>query len=704
MKTRLIFLSLLYCCISCNSNLGKEDEKMHQSSQHQPNRLINESSPYLLQHAYNPVDWRPWNEESLAEAKKTNKPLLISIGYSACHWCHVMERESFEDSSVAEIMNEKFICIKVDREERPDIDHLYMDAVQIMSGRGGWPLNCFALPNGRPFYGGTYFPKEQWMSILSQLSDLYSSDPKKVEEYAEKLSEGLQKGELIEAVKEPDSFNESILRTALQKWKSTFDKVDGGNNYAPKFPMPNNYELMLHYLYHHDDQEIKEHLQLTLEKMAFGGIYDQIGGGFARYSTDMNWKVPHFEKMLYDNAQLISLYAHAYQFFKDPLFRDIATQSIEFLNRELRSEEGAYFSALDADSEGEEGKFYTWSIQEVNSILSNEEFEMAKEYYNFNKNGEWEGRYIPLRTERDDAIASKLKLTRKELEERISSIKGKLFSKRAERIRPGLDDKSLTSWNALTIIALLDAYEAFGNADYLNDAIKTGNFIKQNQMESSRLFHSYKNGNSSINGFLEDYSFTIEAFVQLYENTFDMNWLNIANTLAEECFNKFKDPNSALFFFNSSEDPELISRKIERNDNVIPASNSSLCKALYKLGTLLNEEKYLTTSDQMLATSIGSMEKYLPYSSNWGMQLLIRSNPFQEIAIVGKEAQKKRIEMQTHYLPNSLFLGEEKESAEIDLLENKWVEGASIIYVCENKTCKQPVENVGKAIEQLRLP
>lgn len=673
--------------------------------QNKSNLLIHESSPYLLQHAYNPVHWRPWNQESLLEAQKTNKPLLISIGYSACHWCHVMERESFEDSAVAELMNQNFICIKVDREERPDIDHLYMDAVQLMTGRGGWPLNCFALPNGKPFYGGTYFPKEQWVNVLEQLSQLYTNDVDKVIEYAEKLSEGLKQSDLIKRSEKPDDFEAEQLKKGIEKWKTNIDTKDGGNNYAPKFPMPNNYQFLLHYLYYNNDEKISEHLKLTLQSMAFGGIYDQIGGGFARYSTDMEWKVPHFEKMLYDNAQLISLYSQAYKYFQDPLYQEVVEECIGFLQREMHDESGAFYSALDADSEEEEGKFYCWQKAELQEILTSEEYDLTEIYFNVNSKGLWEHNYILLRDKNKESICKELNLNLKDLNERIASIKGKLLTAREGRVRPGIDDKSLTSWNALIIIGLLDAYEAFGNEAYIKQAIQTANFILEKQLNANgQLFHNYKNGQASINGFLEDYSFSIEAFIKLYENTFDIQWLKKSELLLNHCLKHFYDENSSYFYFNSDLDPQLVSRKIEKNDNVIPSSNSSLCKGMYKLGILLENDKYLAISDQMLANSIDMINNHLPYASNWGQQLLSRGNPLKEVAIVGPDALTLKGNLDDQYLPNCIFLGELKNQKSLELLHDKWVEGSSIIYVCENKTCQLPVESIEAAIEQIHYP
>lgn len=667
-----------------------------------PNDLINESSPYLLQHAYNPVNWKPWGEEALKLAAEQNKPLLISIGYSACHWCHVMEKESFEDTTVARIMNENFTCIKVDREERPDIDQIYMNAVQLISGQGGWPLNCFATPDGRPFYGGTYFPKNQWIDVLKQLSDLYQNDLQKVEDYANKLTEGVQSSELIERKEVEEGFSISVLKDGLERWKTVFDPIDGGNNQAPKFPMPNNYQFLLNYLYHTQDTAIKNHLDLSLKKMAFGGIYDQIGGGFSRYSVDKEWKVPHFEKMLYDNAQLISLYSEAYRLDKNELYEQIVIESIAFAKRELMHTDGIFYSALDADSEGEEGKYYVWQKEELQSILG-EDFQLIETHFNVNEKGYWEnGNYILLRNLEDEELAKQAGLNLAEYHKRIETAKVKLLKNREKRIKPGLDDKSLTSWNALMIKALCDAYLSFGDPEYRKMAERTAQFILENiQKEDAALYHSYKNGKAGINGYLEDYSFTIEAFISLYQCTFDEFWLKEAKKLADYSIVHFYDMDSGMFYFTNDKDPKLIARKMEVSDNVIPASNSSMAKGLHQLGLLLENEEYLKISKQMLSNMQESFNNYLPAASNWGILLLRKSFPFYEVAIAGKDAENLLVNFHRQYLPNCLFLGDSNQSSTLSLLELKWVNDQTTIYVCENKVCQLPVTTIEKAMKQI---
>ncbi|HSP12086.1 MAG TPA: thioredoxin domain-containing protein, partial [Salegentibacter sp.] len=436
------------------------------------NDLIRESSPYLLQHAHNPVDWKAWNDQSLEKAETENKLLIISVGYSACHWCHVMEHESFEDPEVAKVMNSNFINIKVDREERPDIDQVYMNAVQVMTGTGGWPMNVVALPDGRPVWGGTYFRKEQWINALTQLSHLYKQKPEQLLEYAGRLEEGLQKLQLIDVPAEEKPFSRDFYAEIMKKWKSDFDFQNGGYKGAPKFMMPNNYEFLSRYAFQQKDTELEQFTLHTLTKMAWGGIYDPVGGGFSRYSVDERWHVPHFEKMLYDNAQLVSLYSKAYKHTKNLLFKEVIEKTLEFIKEELSSPEHAFYSALDADSlnedgKSEEGAYYSWTKHELEEMLQ-EDFKVFSAYFNINKTGFWEkNRYVLIRAKTSEEIASEFSISEEQLEEKDPSWMAKLKKHRNSRSKPGLDDKSLTSWNALMLTGYLDAYTALGNEDYL---------------------------------------------------------------------------------------------------------------------------------------------------------------------------------------------------------------------------------------------
>lgn len=669
------------------------------------NALIHETSPYLLQHAHNPVNWLAWNNETLELTKRENKLMLISIGYSACHWCHVMEHECFENEKVAQIMNDHFICIKVDREERPDIDQVYMMAVQLMTGRGGWPLNCFALPDGRPVYGGTYFPKEQWINILLNLADLYKHETNKMLDYAKQLTEGVKLAELVKINPKPESFVMEIVHQSYKNWKPRFDPIEGGPDKAPKFPLPNNYLFLLRYAAAvkgtPEGTEAMKQLNLTLTKMAYGGIYDQLGGGFARYSVDHYWKVPHFEKMLYDNAQLVSLYCEAFQATQNPLYKQIVYETVGFVKRELTSEEGCFYSALDADTEGEEGKFYVWKKEELETIL-NADFPLFADYYNINEWGVWEDEnYILLRREDDETIAQKHQLTVEQMHKTIEGIKVKLQEIRNQRVRPGLDDKALTSWNALMLKAYVDAYNVFGESEFLAAAEKNAAFILGKQTHTDgRLNHTYKNNKSAINAYLEDYGFCIEAFIALYEATFQVHYLKQANTWLSYCMKHFQDKKSSMFFFTSDIDQALISRKMELADNVTPSSNSSIAKSLFIIGHHLEKPEYIDISRKMLNNVIQEITAYAEGYSNWGMLLLYICQPFYEVSIVGKSVDEKRRSFHKHYLPNKIFAGSETENA-LPLLKGKYVKGQTLIYICSNNTCSAPVSETSEAIRQM---
>ena len=686
------------------------------------NRLIHESSPYLLQHAHNPVDWFPWSDEAFAKAKSENKLVLVSIGYSACHWCHVMEHESFEDDIVAKMMIENFVCIKVDREERPDVDSVYMSAVQIMTGSGGWPLNCFTLPDGRPIYGGTYFQKEQWMKVLQTLADYFKNEPEKVFQYAEELTNAVKKSELIPAFTDKPAFTKEILNSCYKNWQKRFDNNEGGPNRVPKFPLPNNYKFLLRYsqtLPQWEKTNLLKHIDLTLTKIAYGGIYDQIGGGFARYSTDGTWKVPHFEKMLYDNAQLVSLYSEAYQLTKNNLYKQTVYETLEFIKREMTSADGAFYSALDADSEGEEGKYYVWTVEELQSILG-DDMRLFADYFNVNEIGYWEEEnYILLRKQSDEEVGKRYGLSGSELENIISELKKKVLAVREKRIKPGLDNKILTSWNALMIKGYADAYSVFHEKEFLSSALKCADYILKNlSREDGGLFHTPSqpspkgkelHAKSSpplgeiregvgINGFLEDYSFTIEAFISLYQVTFDEQWLNKAKSLADYVLKHFHDSSLAMFYFTSDLDTQLIARKMEIQDNVIPSSNSSMALSLFYLGKYFNDTNYLEISKKMLKQVQQDIVPYGTAYSNWAMLMLHFTQPFYEIAIVGNFVDEKRKELSEHFIPNAIFVGSSGE-CKLPLLQNKFAEGKTIIYICVNKTCQAPTQNTEEALK-----
>jgi uncharacterized protein YyaL (SSP411 family) len=663
------------------------------------NALIEETSPYLLQHAHNPVDWVSWSTDAFEKAEREGKLVLVSVGYSACHWCHVMEHECFEDEEVATLMNKFFVCIKVDREERPDVDQVYMTAVQLMTQQGGWPLNCFTLPDGRPVYGGTYFPKEQWMHILKSLEHMRKEDQEKMLEYAQSMQDGIQKSELIDVPAPVEPFSRAKTEELVLRWSKVFDQREGGSNRAPKFPLPNNYEFLLRYAELHQDESVLKQVELSLDKMAMGGIYDQIGGGFSRYSVDVLWKVPHFEKMLYDNGQLLSLYALAYRKFKKPVYKRIIDQTVAWLEREMLSTEGAFYSALDADSEGVEGKFYVWTDKALKEVLV-DDYSWVKDLYSINQRGFWEDdNYILLRTESDSVFASKMNWTLDELEDQIKRVNQVLLDERSHRIRPGLDDKCLTSWNAMTLKGLCDSYMALGDENFLQLARKNAKWlVKCQHREDGGLRRNYKAGKSNINGFLEDYAHVIQGYISLYQVTFEEDWIEKACELTEYVIEHFQDKTSKMFYF-TSDSTELIARKMELNDNVLPASNSVMANNLFFLGKLLDNETYLDDSKQMLANVYDGMEMYGSGYSNWGQLLLYSTEPFFEAMVVGEDYQEKLIQLQKHFLPAVIFAGGKNPT--LPMVQEKQPFDSTWYYICSGNTCSPPTEDLDDALDMI---
>ena len=704
MPRSIILLTIFIIIFSCKSQTKKNMPEDHQYT----NELINETSPYLLQHAHNPVNWYAWNKETLDLAKKENKLLLISIGYSACHWCHVMEHESFEDSTVAAIMNEHFINVKVDREERPDVDQIYMNAVQLLTGRGGWPLNCVALPDGRPIWGGTYFPKDNWINALNQLAELYKNEPEKAEEYASKLTEGIKQSDLISFNTEKASFTKSELESAIKNWKQFMDFKNGGRLGAPKFPMPNNFLFLLRYAVQTNNSEVLDYVNTTLTQMAYGGIYDHIGGGFARYSVDGHWHIPHFEKMLYDNAQLITLYSNAYLATKNSLYKQVVYETTQFIERELYNEIGAFYSSLDADSktktgELEEGVYYIWNKEELQNILK-DDFELFSKYYNVNSYGKWEkDTYHLIRKISDKKYSEKYNISEKELQEKVTHWKKVLLKEREKRNKPRLDDKTLTSWNALMLKAYTKAYTVFDNEHFLKMALKNGHFIINKQIkEDGGLYRNYKNGKSTIEAYLEDYATVIDAFINLYEATLDENWLQTAKQLTDYSFDHFYDDKSKMFFFTSDKDTDLITRKIEVDDNVIPSSNSIMANNLFKLAHYYENKNYSNNAKIMLNNVKNKSIEYGGGASNWLNLYTNYIGDFYEIAIVGENANDKLKEFNQNYIPNKIIVGSTKES-KLPLLQFKYTKNETTIFVCVDGACQLPVNETKEALKQIKI-
>lgn len=671
------------------------------------NDLINETSPYLLQHAHNPVNWCAWSDDVLAVAKKENKLLIISIGYSSCHWCHVMEHESFEDESVAQVMNENYINIKVDREERPDVDAVYMNALQLMSGRGGWPLNIVALPDGRPVWGATYLPKENWVDALQQIATLKTTKPDQLTNYASRLDEGLKQMSLVAINEDKVDINTAMIDSAVAKWSQQFDFRLGGMRRAPKFMMPNNYEFLLRYGIQQENDDVLRFVKTTLELMAYGGVYDQIGGGFSRYSVDEKWHVPHFEKMLYDNAQLLSLYSKTYKAEPAELYKETVYQTIDFIKREMLDSCGGFYSALDADSLNsknklEEGAYYVWKKDELKQILD-QDFELFAAYYNINDYGYWEhGNYVLIRQDSDADFIEEHGLNAADFTSKKSKWHSDLLAVRDKRARPRLDDKILTSWNGHMITGLVNAFEAFGESQFLQLAENTGNFILEKALRSDRgLNRTFKNGTSSINAYLEDYAAVIEGFLKLFDATGEQSWLDHANQLTDHVIAHFAHEKNNMFYFTSSKDTALITRNIEYLDNVIPASNSIMAKNLFKLGHLTGNKNHPDRAAAMLNDLNSEITTYASSYSNWLDLAMSFTNPFFEVVITGPDAKEYYRELAQKYIPQAVFALSEKENDNLSIFKNRFSNEETKIFVCQDNTCKLPVKSVAEALELL---
>jgi len=669
------------------------------------NQLAQETSPYLLQHANNPVHWKAWNHETITEAQVNQKLLIISIGYSACHWCHVMEHESFEDEEVAQLMNDHFTSIKIDREERPDLDAIYMKALQIMTGQGGWPLNIIALPDGRPVWGGTYFRKADWMASLQQLQDIYTTQPDKMHDYAQRLQTGIvQLNEL--AISTPLEQSIESLFPLVEKWKKSFDHDYGGMARSPKFMMPNNYAFLLRFAQLTQDQALADFVQLTLTKMAYGGLFDTLGGGFSRYSVDERWHIPHFEKMAYDNGQLLQLYAQAYSLQKDQLYLEVIQKTMEFITAEWTSAEGGFYSAWDADSQNalhemEEGAYYVWTKFDVEKILG-DDFNLFSQVYNLNDFGHWEHEnYVLIRTQPLATIASANGISEAQLQEKKSRWEKLLYQNRLQRSKPGLDDKCLCSWNGLLLSGILASYRATGDESYLKLALQNAQFIEQRFWQSEgNLCHTYKNGKASINGFLEDYAFVIAAFLDLYETTFDEKWLRHSKQLTDYCLDYFYEESRKLFSFTSRLDPELVSTHFEIEDNVIPASNSAMAKNMLRLSTFFTHSHYRTMATQMIELILSNAD-YPSAFSNW-LDGYLHLLPTQiEVAICGPNAFEFAKQLYRQYLPN-LCLAATETPSDLPFLNGRFRPEQTQFYLCENQRCGLPFTEFDDLLKRLQ--
>tara|TARA_B100001121_G_scaffold8630_1_gene7212 strand:- start:9353 stop:11443 length:2091 start_codon:yes stop_codon:yes gene_type:complete len=693
-KNLLKIFITVFILISCDDNMNKG------------NNLKNETSPYLLQHIENPVNWNPWDKKYLDKAKKENKLVIISIGYASCHWCHVMERESFQDSTVAKLMNDKFISIKVDREERPDIDQVYMNAIQLITGSGGWPLNVITLPDGRPIWGGTYFSKGQWISALKQISEIYETEPEKFISYAKRVQEGINT--LNDVVMQTDSFENIDINKYSKLLLKNIDEEFGGFNGAPKFMMPNNLNFLLRYSVQEKQEKSKDKILSTLDKMAYGGIFDHVEGGFSRYSVDERWHIPHFEKMLYDNGQLMSLYSVGYKISDKDLYKDVVYKIHEYIDSEMKDISGGYYSSLDADSKLDdgtyaEGEYYSWEKEELERIIG-ENFDLFSEYYNVNDNGFWEeeNKYVLIRSISDIEFINKNKLDSATFQKIKSEWIYKLKLAKIDKKKPSLDYKIITSWNGLMISGYVDAYKSFNDEIFKNEAINAGEFIFKNLIKKDGgLHHNFVNGKSKINGYLEDYATVIQASLDLYEVTLNQKWIERALNLSEYVLSNFSGVESELFYFTSSQDEDLISRSVEFRDNVIPSSNSIMAKNLFRLYHYFDKQEYYEKAQNMSLSVTAEFETYPSGYTNWFDLIYNFKSNYYEIAVVGENSIKQVEEINKKYIPNKLIIGSKSEN-NLPLLKNRYVEGKTLIYVCVNKACKMPTEDLDEALSLVK--
>ena len=687
---------------------------MHDTPKH-TNRLIHETSPYLLQHAHNPVDWYPWGEEALARSKQEQKPILLSIGYSACHWCHVMERESFENEEIAAVMNELFVNIKVDREERPDLDEIYMNAVQIMTRQGGWPMTVFLTPDLKPFYGGTYYPptdrygRPGFPKVMEAVSEAFNEQNTQVLQQAEQITTHLAQ---VSNVVDPHhhELTEELMQNAFQQYRSQFDSQHGGFGNAPKFPPSMGLPFLLRYWGHSGNPNALEMVELTLEKMACGGMYDQLGGGFHRYSTDAHWLVPHFEKMLYDNAQLVVAYYEAYQATQKPFYRDVATETLDYVIREMYdAENGGFYSTQDADSEGVEGKFFVWEPNDVEDIIGEENAEIFCEYYDITPQGNFEGENILHVQTSPDIFARKLQMDVEELEALLADGKQKLFEEREKRIKPGLDDKILTSWNGIMIRGMAMGYQLTGKPEYLEACEKSAEFVLTTlSQEDGLLLRTYRAGKSHLNAYLEDYSYFIAGLIALYEASFEPRWLTEAERLAHLMIDQFGDDAGDGFFFTGKAHETLIVQSKSAYDGATPSGASMAIHSLLRLAKHLDNPEFHGKAVETLLLYFHQMEGMPTGSGQLLCELAFLLSTPKEIAIVGEKGHPQTDAMLAAlhgtYQPNKIVaLSESSDGQTLPLLVGKpQVDNTATAYVCENYVCQAPTTDAEGFVELLQ--
>ncbi len=670
------------------------------SSQVMENKLSQEKSLYLKQHASNPVHWLPWGEEALSSAQKLDKLIVISVGYSSCHWCHVMEEESFEKQDVADVMNQKFINIKVDREERPDIDEIYMKALVLMTGSGGWPMNIIALPDGTPIWGGTYVPKTQWVQVLNQVEEFYRTRRSDILEYAKNVKEGVQKEALVTPTADKEIYSNKLQNELAENAYKFTDKINGGFGNSQKFPLPSMLNFFLRFSTENDNIEMKKFVKKTLFKIAQGGINDRVEGGFHRYTVDNMWHIPHFEKMLYDNAQLLSVFSKAYKVFKEPRFKEELYNVYNFLDLKMSSPNNLIYSSISADTNyedgsKEEGDFYVWNKNELKQVLK-QDYKWVSDYYSINDKGYWEKEnYVFIQTISDKEFASNINLDLNQFKEKLKLVNKKLYNFREKRVKPITDTKIVFSWNALTIRGMADSFKATGDKIFLEKALSIEKALSEKMTSNNIIFHSNSSKKLDQVLFFEDYSYYIDALIGLYEVTFNEKWLVKADDLTQFCNETFLESNG-YFKFSTTKETLYTNTLINLEDGVTPSANSVMNFNLFRLGHYLGNKQYNQHSKTMINNISGKIKERVTDHLFWLWLSHNYSNKFYELAINGKNATQKAEELMLKYLPNTLTAASNK-SSELYLLKDRYFEDETYIYVCVDNTCKFPVTTIEAA-------
>ena len=670
------------------------------SSQVMENKLSQEKSLYLKQHASNPVHWLPWGEEALSSAQKLDKLIVISVGYSSCHWCHVMEEESFEKQDVADVMNQKFINIKVDREERPDIDEIYMKALVLMTGSGGWPMNIIALPDGTPIWGGTYVPKTQWVQVLNQVEEFYRTRRSDILEYAKNVKEGVQKEALVTPTADKEIYSNKLQNELAENAYKFTDKINGGFGNSQKFPLPSMLNFFLRFSTENDNIEMKKFVKKTLFKIAQGGINDRVEGGFHRYTVDNMWHIPHFEKMLYDNAQLLSVFSKAYKVFKEPRFKEELYNVYNFLDLKMSSPNNLIYSSISADTNyedgsKEEGDFYVWNKNELKQVLK-QDYKWVSDYYSINDKGYWEKEnYVFIQTISDKEFASNINLELNQFKEKLKLVNKKLYNFREKRVKPITDTKIVFSWNALTIRGMADSFKATGDKIFLEKALSIEKALSEKMTSNNIIFHSNSSKKLDQVLFFEDYSYYIDALIGLYEVTFNEKWLVKANDFTQFSNETFLESNG-YFKFSTTKETLYTNTLINLEDGVTPSANSVMNFNLFRLGHYLGNKQYNQHSKTMINNISGKIKERVTDHLFWLWLSHNYSNKFYELAINGENAKQKAEELMLKYLPNTLTAASNK-SSELYLLKDRYFEEETYIYVCVDNTCKFPVTTIEEA-------